>query len=142
MVITSITSKLAITLALASRVIMPVAAFLSSELPYALSVTFFQEGRCNVNGPSISYSSSLSPDGCHTACQDLVDNNYTSISVLDSSPVNSTTCYLWKVPGCAGNYTQLARSGTTDNFPNPCTTADSSLGFIRSAWCYKGVCPG
>ena len=131
----SMISKLA-TLALASSVIMmhmPVAqAALDSPLhPPAFNVSFFHGEECI--GPNIQYSSSLdTPDSCDTSCQDLGD--YLSVSIMDSTL--GTTCYLWQVPGCAGNYTGVARS----SYPkSQCTT---NTGFmIQSVWCYRGTCP-
>ena len=142
MVITSIISKLA-TLVLASSVMAirindgntPGPRPDNSENPAKETakseVLFFEIPLCS--GTNTPYSSSLVPDGCHTECQELVDN-YHSVSIVDSS--DETSCYLWQVPGCSGNYTGLARSSPQ------CTTANSMEIFIRSAWCYRGTCSG
>ena len=102
------------------------------------SVAFFPDMNCASS--AIAYWSPLSPPhGCDTSCQDL--DNYLSIAVVD--PWDETTCYLWEVPGFSGNYSAIAR-GT---FPEPqCSLSISNItlqvGVIRSAWCYRGICPG
>ena len=100
-------------------------------------VSFFLGERCV--GPSIQYSPSslTSSDSCDTSCQDLDD--YLSVSIVD--PLLKTTCYIWQVPGCAGNYSLVARSSNSS--AKTCTmSSNSTEAVMQSAWCYRGTCPG